>query len=218
MPGKRLPVASDPTAETTAQRIATGLHKIGLAMKHQAWQQANEEGLSATQGQILAALVGSPETSSELARRLGVTLATVSDSVSALVDKGLVTRSAPTQGRARLLVPTARGRAVGARAKAWPEFLADAVRALDPAEQEVFLTGIVKMIRSLQEQGLVPVSGMCVTCTHFRPHVRPGPAPHHCAFVDAPLAAGDLRLDCGEHAPQPESDRARRWREFMRPR
>ncbi len=42
--------------EPLSSRIAAGLYKIGLAMKQQAWQQANEDGLSATQGQILAAL------------------------------------------------------------------------------------------------------------------------------------------------------------------
>ena len=69
MSRKSLPFFEENT-EPLASRIATGLHKIGLAMKQQSWQQANEEGLSATQGQILAVLADSgPLTGSELSEK-----------------------------------------------------------------------------------------------------------------------------------------------------
>jgi DNA-binding MarR family transcriptional regulator len=193
----RLPYFEENT-EPLARRIATGLHKIGLAMKQQTWLQAAEGGLSATQGQILAALVAhGAMTGTELSERLGVTLPTISDSVRILVEKKLVSKSPdPRHPRASLIAPTAKGAEHGARARAWPEFLAAAVEDMSPAEQRAFYTGITKMIRSLQEQKLVPLSGMCVTCTHFQPNVRTGALPHHCAFVDAPLASDQLRLDC----------------------
>lgn len=218
MRGRRLPYFEEHT-EPIPARIAAGLNKIGLAMKQQAWQQANEEGLSATQGQILAALVGQgPLTGKELSERLGVTLPTISDSVRVLVEKELVTRSPdPRHPRASLLSPTAKGAALGARARSWPEFMADAVADLSPDEQRAFFTGVVKMIRSLQEQGLVPLSGMCVTCTHFRPNVRAGARPHHCALVDAPLAADQLRLDCPEHTLAGDAARLTVWEQFIRP-
>jgi DNA-binding MarR family transcriptional regulator len=218
MAGKRAP-SFDETTGPIASRIATGLHKVGLAMKQQSWLQANEEGLSATQGQILAALVSSGAlTGTELSERLGLTLPTVSDSVRVLVEKGMVTKSPdPRHPRASLIGLTAKGRALGARARAWPEFLAEAVDTLSEPEQAAFFTGIVKMIRSLQERGLVPVSGMCVTCTHFRPHVRAGPAPHHCAFVDAALADTQMRLECPEHELAADTARQEIWERFMRP-
>lgn len=205
-------------SEALSSRIATGLHKVGLAMKQQAWHLASDEGVSATQAQILAALVShGPLTGSELSERLGLTLPTVSDSVKVLVDKGLVTRARdPRHPRASLLSPTAAGAALGSRARTWPEFLAGAVDELSPDEQRVFFAGVVKMIRALQEQGQVPVSGMCVTCTHFRPHVRAGATPHHCAFVDAPLADEQLRLDCPDHARADDAARRDLWRRFLR--
>jgi DNA-binding MarR family transcriptional regulator len=209
----------DPNTEPLASRIATGLHKIGLAMKQQAWQQANEEGLSATQGQILAALVAhGPLTGSELSERLGVTLPTISDSVKVLVAKKLVGKSPdPRHPRASLLTPTKKGASLGARARSWPEFMAAAIGDLTPDEQRAFFSGVVKMIRSMQEQGLVPLSGMCVTCTHFRPNVRPGAEPHHCAFADAPLRGEQLRLDCVDHARATDTARQELWEKFMRP-
>ena len=219
MSRKRLPTIEEPSAPLAA-RIATGLHKIGLAMKQQAWQQANDEGLSATQGQILAALVAAgPLTGTELGARLGVTLPTISDSVRVLVDKGFATKSPdPRHPRASLVTPTRKGSTLGARARSWPEFMADAVTSLSPEEQRAFYSGVVKMIRTLQEQGLVPLSGMCVTCTHFRPQVhKSSQAPHHCALVDAPLAAEQLRLDCPEHLPAAEAERQALWAQFLRP-
>lgn len=219
MSRKSLPVV-DESDEPLASRIATGLHKIGLAMKQQSWQLASEEGLSATQGQILAALTSSgPLTGSELSERLGVTLPTISDSVRALVEKKLVTKGPdPRHPRASLLTPTKKGAAIGARARSWPEFMAGAVQDLTVEEQRAFFSGVMKMIRALQEQGLVPLSGMCVTCTHFQPNVREGEAPHHCALVDAPLGSAQLRLDCPEQVRADEPARLGMWEQFLRPR
>jgi DNA-binding MarR family transcriptional regulator len=218
MTGKRLPCVDENTV-SLPERIATGLHKIGLAMKQQSWQQASEEGLSATQGQIMAILVAEgPLTASALSARLGVTLPTISDSVKALVEKKLVVKSPdPRHPRASLLTPTRKGESVGTRARSWPEFMADAVAELSADEQRAFYGGVVKMIRSMQEQGLVPLSGMCVSCTHFRPNVRSGAMPHHCALVDAPLAAEQLRLDCVDHAPAADELRRVNWERFTRP-
>ena len=215
---KSLP-SFDENSAPLASRIATGLHKIGLAMKQQAWQQANDEGLSATQAQILAALVSHGAlTGSELSERLGVTLPTISDSVRALVDKELVTKSRdPRHPRASLLVPTKQGAALGARARSWPEFLAASLDDLSLEEQRAFYSGVIKMIRSLQEQGLIPIHRMCVTCTHFRPNVREGAAPHHCAFVDAPLAHEQLRIDCQEHDLADAATRTELWQRLTRP-
>jgi len=209
----------DESRQPLSTRIAAGLHKIGLAMKQQTWQQANEEGLSATQGQILAALVTHGAlTGSELSQRLGVTLPTISDSVRALVGKKLVTKSPdPRHPRASLLTPTRKGAHLGTRARSWPEFMAAAVTDLTAEEQRAFFSGVVKMIRSLQDQGLIPVSGMCVTCVHFRPNVRPGATPHHCALVDAPLANDQVRLDCPEHELAAEASRSELWAQFLRP-
>ncbi len=208
----------DQHSEALERRIAAGLHKIGLALKHQTWLQAAEKGLSPTQGQILAALaMDGPLTGSELAKRIGVTLPTVSDSARVLVEKGLVTKT-PDQRhpRASLLALTTAGRKRATSARAWPEFLATAARSLSEPEQAAFLAGLVKMIRALQESEQIPVSRMCATCVYFRPRVHEGPKPHHCAFVDAPMADSHLRLDCQEHEEAPQVRREEAWSRFMR--
>ena len=198
------------------QRIATGLHKLGLAVKHQTWSRASEDGLSPTQGQILAALaVDIALSASEVAARLGIGLPTISEAVTTLANKHLVRRTPDRRHpRARLLRLTAAGRRLAARTRAWPEFLTHAVGSLNDAEQTTLLTALMKMIRELQEQGQIPISRMCATCTHFRPRVRRGDTPHHCAFVDAPMAPQHLRLDCADHQPAPEEQQRTTWARF----
>ncbi len=198
------------------RRIAAGLHKLGLALKHQTWGQANEQGLSPTQGQILAVLATDGALSAtEVADRLGIGLPTVSEAVTTLVDKGLVRRTPDTRHpRAKLLRLTAAGTRQSTRSRAWPEFLTQAVSSLTHTEQATLLTALMKMIRTLQVQGQIPVSRMCATCIHFRPNVHRGDAPHHCGFVDAPMAAAQLRLDCGDHAPALEEQQHTTWARF----
>jgi DNA-binding MarR family transcriptional regulator len=207
----------DQTSDALEQRIATGLHKIGLALRHQTWLAASAHGLSPTQGQILAALAtDGPLTGSELGERLGVTLPTISDSAHALVEKGLVSkRPDERHPRASLLELTRAGRKRAMSVRSWPEFLAVAVGTLPATEKQAFLAALVKMIRALQEKGQIPLSRMCLTCVYFRPRAHDGPLPHHCAFVDAPMADQHLRLDCGEQEEAPSTQREEAWARFM---
>lgn len=193
-----------------SSNIVHGLAKIGLVLKHQAWERAGRRGLTPTQSQILAALQAHARGAmslSEVAGELAVTAATASDAVSALLAKGLVRKTRdPHDGRAVLITLTARGKREAAQAAEWPDFLAGAVNSLSPSEQERFLLVLIKMIRFLQEQGRIPIARMCVNCTYFIPNRRPGAErPHYCAFVNAPLGSGQLRLDCPDFdaAPAP---------------
>lgn len=215
MPQRRLPFFEEHT-EPLDQRVAVGLQKIGLALKHSTWKQAAEDGLSPTQGQVLGLLAGEPMTGSAVAAGIGVSLPTVSESVRVLVEKGLVAKEPdPRHPRASLLRLTAAGRKRVPKVNAWPEFLASAVGAMSPREQSAFLTGLMKMIRALQEAGHIPVQRMCISCNYFRPNVHEGEAPHHCAFVDSPMKSDQLRLDCAEQTPAEAGLEAENFRRFV---
>lgn len=195
-------------ADSLGERVVTGLVKVGLAMRHRAWSEAEGSGLTPTQGQILVLLrlrPGAGMRLSEVAEALAVTPPTASVSVGALVVKGLVSKTkAVGDARAVTIVLTDAGVREAERTAGWADFLLAAVDELAPAEQEVFYRSLVKMIRVLQEQGEIPVSRMCVTCRFFRPNVHPGrDKPHHCAFVDAPFGDRHLRLECADHDPVP---------------
>jgi DNA-binding MarR family transcriptional regulator len=183
------------------QRIIVGLSKIGLALKSRSWQDAGQQGLTPTQGQILALLrakgIGGMRLS-ELANELGVSAATSSDAVTTLVEKGLVQKcKAVDDGRAIAISLTPKGQQIAAQASDWPDFLLDAVGELSEVEQEIFLKGLIKMIRKLQAQKQISVARMCVNCSFFRPNIYDNlDQPHHCAFVDAPFGDRALQLDC----------------------
>jgi hypothetical protein len=87
-----------------------------------------------------------------------------------------------------------------------------AVNALSEPEQAAMLGALIKMIRTLQEAGQIPTSRMCITCQHFEPRAHTGDRPHHCHFVDAPLADADLRIDCTDHDEAPAERRDAVWR------
>ena len=210
-----------PPDEPLAKRVTTGLAKVGLALKQQAWAEAGGRGLTPTQGQVLALLRASPGglRLGELAGQLGVTAATTSDSVGALVRKGLVAKAALAgDGRAVVVRLTLVGAREAAAAAAWPDFLLEAVGELSGDEQAAFLRGLVTMIRTLQRKGRIPVARMCVSCRFFRPFDHDDPAaPHHCAFVDAPFGDGELRLDCPDHLTAPAAQAERTWHAFRAP-
>jgi DNA-binding MarR family transcriptional regulator len=202
------------------ERLAAGLAKISIALRSRAWRQAGGRGLNPTQGQILVVLARSPEpqTLFQIARELAITAATASDAVAALEAKGLVRKSrSGTDRRALAVSLTARGRREAQRAAGWPDFLAEAARHLDAAEQTVLLRALIKMIRTLQERGDIPVARMCVTCRFFRPHRYADPLrPHHCDFVDAPFGDRELRVDCPDHLAAAPAEAQAIWQSFLR--
>ncbi len=193
-----------------AQRVMIGLAKVGLALKSQSWQEAGDLGISPTQGQILSLLrTRSPSQLrlSTVAQELAVTPATASDAVAALVDKGLVEKTkAEDDRRAIALGLTPLGSQQADRVLGWADFLKIAVDELSVPEQTVFLSGLIKIILKLQQQGQIPVARMCMTCQYFRPHIYDDVAhPHHCAFVDAPFGPQDLQMDCPDYVAQGHS-------------
>lgn len=201
------------------RKLIAGLAKLGMALKSQAWQGASQRGLTPTQGQALTLLMSKnePIRLSDLAALLGVTPATASECVGALAGKGLLTKRQNTSDRRVWeLALTAQGRKAAKKAADWPDFLLEGVASLSPVEQEVFLRGVLKMIHSLQARGLIAPSRLCLTCVHFKPFVHAGATPHHCAFVDAPFAGADLRLDCPDHSPASTAQADQTWARFQK--
>ncbi|MEO7078581.1 MAG: hypothetical protein ABIY38_06770 [Rhodococcus sp. (in: high G+C Gram-positive bacteria)] len=119
--------------------------------------------------------------------------------------------------RAGLLFLTRSGKPLATRATGWPEFLSGAIGSLSPPEQEAFLQGLMKMIRTLQVNGEIPLTRMCLTCVHFRPNVHPGVDPHHCALVDEPFGSRHLRIDCAEHQTAEPQQAQAAWDRFNSP-
>ena len=198
------------------EQVAAGIGRLAAFWRTARWQARGADGLHPTQAEVLVRVADRPARLGALARELGVTAATLSDSVSTLVDKGLAARAPdPADGRAQQIRATADGRATAAALGPAPEALMAQIAAMPAAERGAMLRALTRIIRGLQEAGAIPVQRMCVTCRYFRPDAHDDAArPHHCALVDAAFGDAALRLDCGEHEDAPAPDRAKAWEVF----
>ncbi|MEI2301867.1 MarR family winged helix-turn-helix transcriptional regulator [Ensifer sp. MJa1] len=202
-------------------RIGVGLSRVATAMRTEAWTAADAIGLNPTQLQILTFLVARGRAGmrvKQIAAYLGVSQPTTTDSVNALLRKGLVDKqSDPTDARALAVAATPAGESAVRRAGELASATEDAIAALSKLEQQDLLVHLLKIIRRLQMAGAIPEQRMCVNCRYFRPHVHDDPsAPHHCAFVDAAFGPAELRVDCGEYESGEEGARETAWRVFTR--
>ena len=197
-------------------QIATGFGRLAAFWRASRWQDTAVHGLHPTQAGILRRIVAGTGRGAVLAGELGITPATLSDSVSALVAKGLAERRPdPGDGRALRIVATPAGHATAADLPAAPPSLRDQIAAMPEAERAALLRALTRIIRGLQEAGAIPVQRMCANCRFFRPHAHDDAArPHHCAFVDAAFGDATLRLDCGEHEAASPDAAAAAWQRF----
>lgn len=168
------------------------------------WDQWNAQSLTATQRKTLE-LIASHRGEilvATIAAELDLTPATADDNIQALEARKLVVRRAShVDGQPLAVKLSSEGRRCVTALSKLPDPLRAAFHCLDGAEQERFYRSSLKMIRTLQEDGLMPVSRMCVRCQYFDPYRYPDSAtPHHCHLVCAPFGDRHLRLDCPEQA------------------
>jgi len=194
--------------------------KIGLAVKSRNWSEAGSRGLTPTQAQILSFLKSRLRASAslgEIAEALAITAPTASDSVSSLVNKGFVTKHrSAADGRSVMLGLSDAGRRMARQVSDWTDFLVSAVDVLDPNEQQAFLKGLIKIIRTLQMRGEIPLSRMCITCRYFRPNEHEDRStPHHCDFVDMAFGDGNMRFECADHEVADDDMQFAAWSRFL---
>jgi len=215
--GKKSPVLQDTAALTT--QLAAGLEKIGLAMKSRTWRREGRAGLGPLQRQVLTLLRSKPGQRAQVstvANELAVRLPTASEVIATLERKQLVRRRRDTtDGRVVMAQLTAKGNRSCTPSSRMPDRLSTATEALSSSEQVVLLTSLVKVIRSLQEQGEISVARMCVSCQYFRPnHHDEADRPHHCDYVNAPFGDRSLRLDCHVYEPASIAQVNEAWASF----
>jgi DNA-binding MarR family transcriptional regulator len=189
-------------------KITAALERLAVTWHKSLWDVAYVHDLSATQAQMLlylSSLERKGVSMSELARRFGLSLPTVSDAVRSLIDKGLVEqRRAPQDGRVRLVRLTRAGRHRAQHLQRWTDTLQQQIAALDPSTKGVFLSCLLDLIAHMQRSGLISFTQQCHTCLYFQPHRYHDPAaPHHCGLMNQPLHLTELRLHCPDHQPQP---------------
>ena len=184
-------------------KLATLLERLSQAQRVLIWQAVPQLGLSPIQAQVLLHLsrhslelgrVGA------LAQQFDLSAATISDAVASLEKKGLLSRSQWEQDRrVQVLELTQAGQEAATSLEGFDGPIYEALDQLSQPQQLQLLHLLMRLAQSLVEQKVITVARMCVLCQHFRPEAHPSQVqPHHCALLDIPLAAQDLRVDCPE--------------------
>jgi DNA-binding MarR family transcriptional regulator len=185
-------------------KIVASLERLSQVFRVLLWEEAKEERVSPLQIQLLVYLCNHPARFcrvSHLAKEFRLTQATLSDAVTSLEGKGLVTRmSLAGDARAFTIRLTGPGTQAAERLISWADVLKHQLKQFSSGDKEQMMTLLMRLITSLQKVGVISVSRMCVSCRHFRPDAHADVhAPHHCALIDKPLMVSDLRINCPEH-------------------
>lgn len=202
---------------TIEQRILEGLARVGIAMRMDDWEAAKTTGLNPTQLAILSLLESRGPSGlgiKEIARGLGVTQPTATDSVNALEKKGCVSKAADVRDKRSVKVSiTNNGRDLLAEIDGKVGVLDRSISSLSIKARTELLVTLVQLIQHLQQSENFPVQRMCVTCKYFGPFANAdNTRPHQCYFVNAAFGQADLRIDCREQEPSSSARQAATWR------
>ncbi len=197
-------------SERMSGQIAIALYRIAQAIQLMLRRAGQAHGLSPAQVQALLFLAYARpgvRTIGGLARRLQATLATASEVADALERKGLVAREPwPEDHRIITLRLTGNGRRRVTDLEGLLDDLEAAIAELPLPNQQTLQRALQHIVRRLAAGGHVVVYEMCWGCAFFRPYAHPEnpAAPHHCAFMDAPLPDADTYTECPDFTPREE--------------
>lgn len=162
--------------------------------------QAQRHGLSGTQLQLLLFIKFHPASNQRkaafMAREFHVTKATISDSIKALEQKGLIQRNSDVNdSRSFILSLSSKGEELAAAAENFTSPLDAGVDELPAPQKELLLTSIFDLIYRLNQAGIISTQRMCYNCRYYGGDRKDH---HFCHLLNQPLAVGDLRLECPE--------------------
>lgn len=187
--------------QTTESKIVASLEKISQAFRVLLWQESREYSLSPIQVQVLIFLLHHSEEKrkvSYLAAEFNMTKATISDTVKALGQKGLIEKIYETgDARSYIIHLTERGREMAERTSLFTRELRTPIDKLHDDDKENLLLSLLNIIRHLNRAGVITVPRMCMTCAYY--HSSENGQKHFCKLLNQRLQVTDLRIDCPEH-------------------
>lgn len=203
------------------EQAAAGLEQLVHLARAQAWRGGDGPALPPTQAGVLRLLSGAePEQRAQrLAQRLGVSAASLSDTLKSMEARGWIRRRPdPTDGRAALVRLDRQGRAAAARLADAGRGMAGLVRGLDNADVAALLRVTQLLVAQAQEQGWATGLRTCLGCRYFQPFAS-GDAqrPHVCEYIGQPFGDLELRVECAEQQPADPEDFAANLERFRQP-
>jgi DNA-binding MarR family transcriptional regulator len=205
-------------ATTSDQRrqAAAGLDQLASLVRAQSWRK----DLPPTQAALLRVLEGVPagQRARQLAERLGISAASLSDSLKALETKGWIERLPdPADGRAAIIRLSAEGKTLALDLLGGDGGMSALLKRLGSEDLGALLRITQLLVSEAQQQGLASGPRTCLGCRFFQPYASGDRGrPHFCGFVQKPFGDPELRVDCADQeagTKQQQAANARRFRQ-----
>lgn len=183
-------------------KIVLALERLSHAFRLLLWEQTKKFNLSPMQTQILVYLFYQPEnnTVSAFTQKLNLTKATISDSVASLQSKKFITKKISGQDkRVYNLILTERGKSVAKEIDSWTNIMKKKIVSIDTAPKEEIYNFLLKLIISLEDEGILYQHRICYTCKFFEDKNAGAKSGFYCSLLQKVLGFTDLRIDCPEH-------------------
>jgi DNA-binding MarR family transcriptional regulator len=182
-------------------KIVAALEKISEVFRVLLWTEAKEHNVSPIQMQILIFLKYHTSDKQRriafIAKEFNLTKATISDSVKALEQKGLIKRETDTvDSRSFNFSLTEKGMKLTGVVENFTVPLDIAISSLSQDQKNYLLSSIFDLIFRLNSQGIISTQRMCYNCFYYGGNRAEY---HFCNLMQAPLKFDDLRLECPEH-------------------
>lgn len=180
-------------------KIVVALERISEAFRVLLWNESKENALSPIQIQILIFIYFHSREQCKvgyLADEFNMTKATISDSVRVLLAKDLVVKETnPLDTRSYTLSLTAEGKRIAKKASFFASSIEKPIDKLTQEQKTMMLNGLLKLIYSLNQSGIISIQRMCFTCSYYQSNA----GTHYCQLLKTNLTESSLRLDCPEH-------------------
>lgn len=191
------------TPRQQREQAAAGLEQLSALVRAQSWRSDGSPALPPTQAAVLR-LLGQPGPlrAFQIAERLGVSPASLSDSLKALEAKKWIARSPdPADRRASLLRLTRAGQVVSRQLRDPANGLGRLLQGMNEQDIGVLLRATQLLVGQAQRLGMATGTRTCLGCRFFKPYGGSADQPHFCDFIGKAFGDAELRVDCAEQLP-----------------
>ena len=182
-------------------KIAFSLEKMMQVQRILLWEVAKNENLSPIQIQIMVFLNSHREEFrkvSILADEFDLTKATISDAVSNLESKGIITKSkTETDRRSYLIEFTPKGKKILSRIDSWQEELVKQIAKFPEETKENVLVFFTELIKHLFDSKIISIARMCLTCSNII--VGSDNKPYTCSLTGRTFDRNEITIECDHY-------------------
>ncbi|MCS6905230.1 MAG: MarR family transcriptional regulator [Bacteroidia bacterium] len=179
-------------------KIVAALERIAEVFRVILWGASKKSKLSPIQIQILVFLLfhsNNQKKVSYLAQEFNMTKATISEALKKLEEKNLVYREPSIEDARSFVVNlTSTGKKIAQEMSLFTQQINEVVNKLSKQEKENLLLTLLKIIKSLNELGVISIQRMCMNCIHYE--FMPNSNTHFCHLLNHELATHELRIEC----------------------